>query len=777
MNISVIIAVYNQQTHLERCVKSVCEQTTSQDNVEILIIDDCSTDKTPKIISDLCNDYDNVYGFKTDKNGGPGAARNLGLENARGKWILFLDSDDSLAENAIDKLLKRIDIVESNLIESQKTDLIAYDFKYDINSDISMPNSGRTDLKSLTKDKSNLIKDYLSLKMDGSVIYTLIKNELLKKNKIIFADGYHEDIDFIYKAYVKSNNISILKEKIYLKNNREESIVNSITSKHISGLFRAYLEMYNFHEEEIKKNKDYEKSFFLGVVAIIATRIRQIASTSCNQKYLYQYMYDEYNYLLEKIPSIKNYKFGREFQTKYIKIFKKFIRIFKLESEQAADEMNDFMHSISKKSWSCYDLHNGLYLSSDEIRTCCKRFFVDGEMKGDVALLTPKDYSFSEYTIDNIFDEKKKLFIEINKGESKKCTGCDFLEFREWEDFKLEHISFEYHSVCNMKCTYCSDTYYGGKKNQYNIEALIDNLIVQGHLDHCKSIVWGGGEPTLGDGFESMLNKMNVKFPSIQQRVISNATKLSDSIKSGLDNDSFSLVTSIDAGNQEKFFEVRKNKHFDRVLKNLREYSEVKPENITIKYIFLDNNSDIEQVESFVDNIVKYGLVKCNFQISYDFNKETISEHTLAIVSILYGLLSDNNVPLVFLDDLLRLRIKNSKLNYDKLYDLISKYDYPQFSRDKNVKKDIVIWGAGRQTIYLLKDKHFMSLYNIKYLVDNTPSKIGTQLFGYDIYSPDELSNRNEDVLISAVQYSAQIKKKYISMGLDESRIVKDLIL
>ena len=70
-----------------------------------------------------------------------------------------------------------------------------------------------------------------------------------------------------------------------------------------------------------------------------------------------------------------------------------------------------------------------------------------------------------------------------------------------------------------------------------------------------------------------------------------------------------------------------------------------------------------------------------------------------------------------------------------------------------------------------------MSLYNIKYLVDNTPSKIGTQLFGYDIYSPDELSNRNEDVLISAVQYSAQIKKKYISMGLDESRIVKDLIL
>ncbi|EHI9243092.1 radical SAM protein, partial [Vibrio vulnificus] len=121
-----------------------------------------------------------------------------------------------------------------------------------------------------------------------------------------------------------------------------------------------------------------------------------------------------------------------------------------------------------------------------------------------------------------------------NKGESERCTGCDFLEFKNWENIKCEYISFEYHSVCNMKCVYCSDTYYGGERSRYDVHSLLKDLKNKKYLTDCKAIVWGGGEPTLGENFEIMIKQISTEFPNIQQRVISNATKISQSIIDGL---------------------------------------------------------------------------------------------------------------------------------------------------------------------------------------------------------------------------------------------------
>lgn len=777
MKISIIIAVYNQQDNLEKCVCSVLEQNTRNKAIELLIIDDCSTDKTQFVIDGLKSSYKNIRSFKTDTNGGPGKARNLGLDHAEGEWILFLDSDDWLENDAIIKLIERIDLIESNLIKSERPDLISYDFSYASNSTIESSTSSRNDFQALSEEKSLLIKNFLSLKMDGSVIYTLVNKDIISNNNLRFSHGYHEDIDFIFKLYVFSKKISILKESIYIKNNRELSIVNTITDKHIIGLFRAYIEMFNFFLKDNSNKEEYLSHFFLGIIAIISTRIRQISSIRKNQLPLYKKLYDEHSKLLAAIPELKSLSTNEHFDTKYIKIYHFFIDSFKNGNKHKAEKINEFMDSIKNKTWSCYDLHHGLYLSSEEVRTCCKRFFVDGKMKGDVALLTPSRYAFSEYTLNNIFNEKKKLHIEINKGDSEKCSGCDFLEFKNWNKMQLEHISFEYHSICNMKCTYCSDTYYGGKHNQYDIESLLATLIDGNYLDKCNSIVWGGGEPTLGIGFESMLQKMSHTFPSIQQRVISNATTISNSIESGLNNNSVSLVTSIDAGTEQKFFEIRQNKQFHRVLKNLKKYSANKPENITIKYIFLDNNSDIHQIEEFVNNIISNGLTNCNFQISYDFNKEYVSEHDLALISIMHGLLVEQNVPLVFIDDLLRLRIKNSTLNYEYLSDILSKTKYSRFSNHPSSKKKIVIWGAGRQTDYLLNDTRFLTLYDVLYIVDNTSEKIGTTFLGIKIYEPSKLINKNEKVLISAVQNSAKMKLKYIELGLDLNDLVTDLII
>lgn len=773
MRLSVVIAAYNQQHNLGVCVDSVVKQINKDNDVEILIVDDCSTDSTARVIQELADKYQNVKGFKTDTNSGPGVARNVGIENASYEWILFLDSDDLLAPLAISKLYQHVKLDESNLLNQSALDYVAYDFKF--LSDESNEPGSRTDLASLKQPKETLLEDYLSLKMDGSVIFTLMRKQFLDENGIRFFQGYHEDVDFMLKVYAKAQRYSILNDVIYIKDNRTGSIVNTISTKHIVGMFRAYAEMHKFMTDAGLTSANYQRSYLLGIIGVVATRIRQICLSE-NSTDLYACLHQQ----LEQLSRDTKVDFSLlkdEFETKYIKIFNYFVNAFDPKEPRSAEKVNQYLADIQPKSWSCYDLHNSLFFAPDQVRTCCKRFFRDGEMKGDVALLTPSEYAFSDYNVANIFDEKKKLFIEINKGESDRCTGCDFLEFKDWGQMKCEYISFEYHSVCNMKCVYCSDTYYGGEKSKYDVPNLLTELQDTGNLTDCKAIVWGGGEPTLGANFDSMLKQVSDKFPTIQQRVISNATKMSRSIEDGLQNNTISLVTSIDAGTKEKFMEVRDHKQFERVLKNLQKYAEFGAENITVKYIFLDQNATLSEIQAFIEKIREYGLNQCNFQISYDFKKELVSNHDLALITIMHGELVKLNAPLVVLDDLLISRVKRSDIDYQQVNRMLDDYGYDCYVLDENNKKEVVIWGAGKQTEALLSNERFNSLYNVAYLVDNTPSKIGTKMDGYDIFSPEVLMQDNKKVLISAVQNSVLIKRKFLELGLKMEDLVKDMII
>ena len=89
--VSVIIPVYNAEKYINKCVDSILNQTFS--NLEIILVDDGSKDNSPKICDDYANRYPNIHSFH-QKNSGPSTARNLGLEKARGEYIVFVDSDD-----------------------------------------------------------------------------------------------------------------------------------------------------------------------------------------------------------------------------------------------------------------------------------------------------------------------------------------------------------------------------------------------------------------------------------------------------------------------------------------------------------------------------------------------------------------------------------------------------------------------------------------------------------------------------------------------------------
>ena len=103
MKVSIIIPVYNVEKYLEKCIKSVLNQTYQ--NLEIILVDDGSKDKSAII----CDEYmvkDNRITVIHKQNGGLSSARNAGIEVATGEAVFFLDSDDYISKECIEKLVK-----------------------------------------------------------------------------------------------------------------------------------------------------------------------------------------------------------------------------------------------------------------------------------------------------------------------------------------------------------------------------------------------------------------------------------------------------------------------------------------------------------------------------------------------------------------------------------------------------------------------------------------------------------------------------------------------
>lgn len=105
--VSIIMPSYNTGKYIKQSIESVIAQT--YENWELIIVDDCSTDDTEKVISQFYDDR--IKFFKNEKNSGAAVSRNKALREAQGKWIAFLDSDDLWVP---EKLMKQIRFMESN---------------------------------------------------------------------------------------------------------------------------------------------------------------------------------------------------------------------------------------------------------------------------------------------------------------------------------------------------------------------------------------------------------------------------------------------------------------------------------------------------------------------------------------------------------------------------------------------------------------------------------------------------------------------------------------
>lgn len=211
--VSVIVPVYNAAEYLNRCIEGVINQTYKK--IEIILIDDGSTDNSGKICDEYALKDNRVKVFHTE-NKGPSAARNKGIENSNGEFIFFVDTDDFIESNALDLLIGNY--------HQTKADIIIGDFKKVKNNVFSDSGHNRffSSSKLLTKqDIVNYIRCYLK-KPNRLPLFTqcwgkLFKTLIIKNNNIFFDTNLRttEDVAFNFDYLKYTNKLFFLKETIY----------------------------------------------------------------------------------------------------------------------------------------------------------------------------------------------------------------------------------------------------------------------------------------------------------------------------------------------------------------------------------------------------------------------------------------------------------------------------------------------------------------------------------------------------------------------------------
>lgn len=249
MLLSIVIPIYNVQNYLNECLDSVKNYDESQ--IEIILIDDGSTDKSSKICESYIKNYTNTK-YIRQENKGLSEARNVGIREAKGEYILFLDSDDYLYENILKKILD--DLISNNL----SNDIYlgrAYEFidgekKYKL---------CQIDYN-LMENKSTPLDIFDKLNQDSNFWFAawliVIKRKFLLNNRLFFKVGiYHEDELWVPLVFMKASSIGFFNYGFYCyRKNRKDSIVSTPNIK-------REFDKLTIVEEFDKLNKFYNRKY------------------------------------------------------------------------------------------------------------------------------------------------------------------------------------------------------------------------------------------------------------------------------------------------------------------------------------------------------------------------------------------------------------------------------------------------------------------------------------------------------------------------------------
>jgi len=248
-NISIIIPVYNSEKFIEECISNTLNKIDKK--IELIIINDNSTDNTKKICVKFLNKKNNIRLINLKKNCGVSVARNIGIKEAKGKYLIFLDSDDLLSKKTINKINKVVN-------KSNDNDILFFP-SYDPINKIIDNNS----LMKKFSDKSflNNIENFNDFRLTcWNFVY---KKKFLENLNIKFTNiRIFEEQIFLSKILIGANTFQIFKEPLYQRRIIE---VNSLSSKVgydiVLSCIKNIYALIKFHQKKTNTLTKIEKLF------------------------------------------------------------------------------------------------------------------------------------------------------------------------------------------------------------------------------------------------------------------------------------------------------------------------------------------------------------------------------------------------------------------------------------------------------------------------------------------------------------------------------------
>lgn len=232
--LSIIVPVYNIENYITRCIESLLNQGFSQDEYEIILINDGSTDNSEQICLHYATLYNNII-FKSQINQGVSAARNSGLEMARGKYICFVDGDDYLISNGLSTIFY-------NYTQPENPDITMYQM-YITNNYLNYPLDNKIVYPKGEKTFEGHGHDYILKKgLKVNVTAAIFKKSFLIENKLKFFDyTIAEDFLFFTSALFLNPTVISTSYNIYRYIMHGNSIITARSSKQAQKCVYDYL--------------------------------------------------------------------------------------------------------------------------------------------------------------------------------------------------------------------------------------------------------------------------------------------------------------------------------------------------------------------------------------------------------------------------------------------------------------------------------------------------------------------------------------------------------
>lgn len=298
---SIIVIVKNTYKYLSKCMDSIANQ--SFDNYEVIIVDDASSRKSDAIINSYRGQIQAIQYIYLNNSIGPGGARNCGLKIAQGEYIIFIDSDDWIDINCLEKA--------NSILEKYSADIGMYSLvrNYDIHTKqpfFKCEYKNCQVLNGITAFKIMSGQYDFGIIVSPSPVNKIYKRTYLLNNNIFFLEHvYYEDILFAVQTLLANGKIVTIPDTKYHHYRRKGSIVQSLSQRHFDDLemvftnVKAYLKDNNLYQEYVYNfYKIFERFYNL-----LIRQVFEFSKTEEEKKTWIIYSFD----ILKRIVDINEY--------------------------------------------------------------------------------------------------------------------------------------------------------------------------------------------------------------------------------------------------------------------------------------------------------------------------------------------------------------------------------------------------------------------------------------------------------------------------------------